>query len=74
VLDPVAFPAQGLPDVDDEPGGLSPGQLATLPSAAVGAGGCAGLSVAIYDPAQDRDRSAARRVVELVRAVAAALT
>ncbi len=73
VLDPVAFPAQGLPDVDDEPGGLSPGQLATLLSAAVGAGGCAGLSVAIYDPAQDRDRSAARHVVELVRAVAAAL-
>jgi arginase len=74
VLDPVAFPAQGLPDVDDEPGGLSPGQLATLLSAAVGAGGCAGLSLAIYDPAQDRDRSAARHVVELVRAVAAALT
>jgi len=70
VLDPMEFPAQGLPDVADEPGGLTRTQLAALLSAATGAGGCAGLSMAIYDPDQDPDRSGARYIVELVGAVA----
>jgi arginase len=73
VLDPVAFPAQGLPDVDDDPGGLSPAQLTTALTAAAAGGGCAGFSVAIYDPDQDPDRSGARQVVDLVGAVAAVL-
>jgi arginase len=73
VLDPVEFPAQGLPDVADDPGGLTGAQLATLLSTAAGAGGCAGLSLAIYDPDQDPDRSGARTVVELIRTIAPAL-
>jgi arginase len=73
VLDPDEFPAQGLPDVADEPGGLTRAQLASLLSAAAGAGGCAGLSLAIYDPDQDPDRSGARAVVDLAAAVAASL-
>jgi arginase len=73
VLDPVEFPAQGLPDVADDPGGLTGAQLATLLSTAAAAGGCAGLSLAIYDPDQDPDRSGARTVVELIRTIAPAL-
>lgn len=73
VLDPVEFPAQGLPDVEDEPGGLTWEQLTELLVAAVGAGGCLGLSLAIYDPEQDPDRAGARRIVGLVGEVAAAL-
>jgi arginase len=73
VLDPVVFPAQGLPGVADAPGGLSPAQLAAVLTAAVAGGGCGGFSVAIYDPDQDPDRSGARQVVDLVGAVAAVL-
>jgi arginase len=74
VLDPEEFPAQGLPDVPDDPGGLTRAHLATLLAAATGAGGCAGLSVAIYDPDQDSDGSNARQVVDLIRAAASALS
>ena len=73
VLDPAEFPAQGLPDFPDDPGGISRTQLAALLAAATGAGGCAGLSLAIYDPDQDPDGSGARDVVELVGAFASAL-
>lgn len=73
VLDPEEFPAQGVPGVADEPGGLTRAQLAALLLAATGEGGCAGLSVAIYDPDQDPDGSGARAVVELVRTIAPSL-
>ncbi|MDT7581299.1 MAG: arginase, partial [Pseudonocardiales bacterium] len=73
VLDPVEFPAQGLPDVADEPGGLTRAQLAALLLGATGEGGCAGLSVAIYDPDQDPDGSGARAVVDLIRTIAPTL-
>ncbi|HZG91378.1 MAG TPA: arginase family protein, partial [Pseudonocardia sp.] len=63
VVDPVAFPAQGLPDVEDIPGGLGWDQLSALLRAAVGAGGCRGLSLVIYDPDQDPDGTDARRIV-----------
>lgn len=71
VLDPVEFPAQGLPEFDDIPGGLSWDQLTDLLRAAVGTGGCLGWSAVIYDPDQDPDGAAARRITELVGAVAA---
>ena len=71
MLDPVDFPAQGLPEFDDIPGGLSWDQLADLLRAAVRTGGCLGWSLVIYDPDQDPDGSAARRITELVGAVAA---
>ena len=70
VLDPVEFAAQGLPDVDDEPGGLTWRQLTDLLIAAVETGGCLGCSLAIYDPDQDPDRTGARRIVELVGQIA----
>ncbi|MGY1704347.1 arginase family protein [Geodermatophilus sp. SYSU D00697] len=73
VLDPVEFPAQGLPDVPDDPGGLTWPQLTDLLLAALGVPGCAGWSLAIYDPEQDPDGSGARRIVELAGRVAAAL-
>jgi arginase len=71
VLDPVDFPAQGLPGSDDIPGGLSWAQLTDLLRVAVRTGGCLGWSLVIYDPDQDPDGSAARRIIELVGAVAA---
>jgi arginase len=74
VLDPVAFPAQGLPGIDDEPGGLSWSQLTQLLIAAVGAGSCLGWSLAIYDPEQDASGAGARRITDLVRTVAATIT
>jgi arginase len=72
VLDPVEFPAQGLPDVPDEPGGLAWDQLTDLVRAMLGgAGKCIGASIAIYDPDQDPDASGAARIIEFVRAVLA---
>jgi arginase len=73
VLDPAQFPAQGLPDVPDEPGGLSWPQLTELLTAAVARGGCAGMSVVIYDPDQDPEGTDARRIVRLLDDVLAEL-
>jgi arginase len=73
VLDPKEFRAQGLPDVEDEPGGLTWTQLTELLTATVELGGCVGWSVVIYDPEQDPHRSEARRIVELVRRVSGSL-
>ena len=70
VLDPLHFEAQGLPDVDDEPGGLTWCQLTDLLVAAVETGGCLGWSLAIYDPDQDPHRTGARQIVELVAQIA----
>ncbi|MBE2315065.1 arginase family protein [Solirubrobacter sp. CPCC 204708] len=66
VLDPVEFPAQGLPDVPDEPGGLTWPQLTELLQGALAHGGCVGMSAVIYDPDQDPDGSDARRIVRLL--------
>lgn len=73
VLDPVEFASQGLPEVEDDPGGLTWAQLTTLLVAAVQAGGCLGWSLVIYDPEQDADRADARRIVKLVSDVTTAL-
>lgn len=66
VLDPVVFSAQGLPDYPDEPGGLDMAQLKAVLGGAVRAGDCVGMSVTIYDPAQDPDRSDAEAVIGLI--------
>ena len=71
VLDPVVFPAQGLPGVPDEPGGLTVEQLTALVTTAVAMPGCAGWSLAIYDPDQDADGSGTRALVGLARQVSA---
>jgi arginase len=73
VLDPVEFPAQGIPGVADDPLGLTWAQLTGLLTAAVAAGGCVGWSLAIYDPDQDPDRSSAASILALVSAVTSAL-
>jgi arginase len=70
VLDPVHFGAQGLPDVDDEPGGLTWPQLTDTLTAAVETGGCLGWSLAIYDPDQDPERTGAGQIVEMVGRIA----
>jgi arginase len=70
VLDPVEFPAQGLPDVDDEPGGLTWDQLTDLVSALfTGVASCVGGSLAIYDPEQDPDGAEAAQIVAFIRNV-----
>lgn len=74
VLDPVEFPAQGLPGVPDEPGGLTWRQLTALVLAMAGIGGCVGASLAIYDPDQDADGADASRIVGFVRDVLPAAT
>lgn len=73
VLDPSVFSAQGLPGVEDEPGGLTWDQLTQALSAAVSSGDCVGMSMAIYDPDQDPDRSQAQRITSLLAEIAAAL-
>ena len=68
VLDPVEFPAQGLPDVEDEPGGLTWDQLTDLVVSLFGSPAhCVGASLAIYDPDQDHDRADANKIIEFVR-------
>ncbi len=67
VLDPVEFRAQGLPDVEDEPGGLTWPQLTDLVRAFLDTGACVGFSIAIYDPDQDPDRTDATNIVDFVR-------
>jgi arginase len=70
VLDPVEFGAQGLPDVDDEPGGLTWDELTDLVSALfTGAASCVGGSLAIYDPDQDPNGSDAAQIVAFIRNV-----
>ncbi|TFV55175.1 arginase family protein [Mycobacterium sp. PS03-16] len=67
VLDPREFAAQGLPDVPDEPGGLTWAQLSELADVVLRSGGCAGLSMVIYDPDQDPAGVDAARIVGFVR-------
>jgi arginase len=64
------FAARGAPGEPSMPGGLSWAELTALVAAALGAGGCRGWSLVIYNPDLDPDGSAARRIVRLVRDVA----
>jgi arginase len=69
VLDHLEFPAQGLPDVEDEPGGLTWDQLTDLVRAMLDSGSCVGASIAIYDPDQDEDGAGAGQIVTFVRTI-----
>jgi arginase len=73
VLDPVVFPAQGLPGVPDEPGGLTWPGLGDLVGAALTVPGCIGMSVAIYDPEQDPGGAGASEVVRFLGTTVAVL-
>ena len=70
VLDPVEFPSQGLPGVEDAPGGLTWPHLTELAGAAASMIGCRGLSLTIYDPDQDSDLSDAAQIVKLAAVIA----
>jgi arginase len=72
VLAQSIFTAGRVPDDEDEPGGLDWTQLTELTAAALACGGCAGWSIAIYDPEQDPDGTEARRIVRYVADVAGA--
>ncbi len=68
VLDPAEFSAQGLPGVEDEPGGLTWDQLTDLVVSLFGSPAhCVGASLAIYDPDQDDDNADAGKIVAFVR-------
>jgi arginase len=62
--------AQRVPGDEDAPGGLTWPQLTAALAAALGAGGCRGWSISIYDPDQDPQGDDARRIVQLVRDLA----
>ena len=67
VLNPAVMPAVDSP----EPGGLMPGELISFLAPLVGHPRALGLSLTIYDPALDPDRSCARRLVSLLEALLA---
>lgn len=67
------FTAGRVPDDEDEPGGLDWQQLTELTRTAFECGGCAGWSIAIYDPEQDPDGTEARRIVQYVTDAAGSL-
>lgn len=70
VLDPAALPATLVPgETEQEPGGLSWDELAHLMTTAASAGGCRGLSIAIYDPEQDSASDYPARIVSLIHDV-----
>ena len=73
VLAQDVFTAGRVPDDEDEPGGLDWPQLTELTAAALACGGCAGWSIAIYDPEQDPGGTEARRIVRYVTDVAGSL-
>lgn len=67
VLNPLAMPAVESP----EPGGPMPPQLLTLLAPLVADPRALGLSLSVYDPALDPDRSGARQLVNLLTALLA---
>ena len=70
VLDEQDFSARGAPGEPALSGGLTWPQLTDVALTALGAGGCRGCSVAIYNPDLDSDGSQARRIVQFVAGIA----
>lgn len=67
VINPLAMPAVDSP----EPEGPTPGELVRLLTPLVRHPRAVGLSLTIYDPALDPDRSCARRLVNILEALLA---
>jgi arginase len=67
VLDPAFMSAVDSP----EPGGLQPDELVSLVAPLVHHPQALGLSLAVYDPALDPDRSCARQLIRLLEALLA---
>lgn len=61
--------AHGLPDTDypDEPGGLRWYELTAVLTGSIATGDCIGMSVTIYDPDQDPERTDAHGIVRVIR-------
>jgi len=70
VLDERDFSARGAPGEIPLAGGLTWQQLEGVVRAALRAGGCRGMSIVIYNPDLDADRSQARRIVQFVADIA----
>jgi arginase len=73
VLDERDFSARGAPGELPLAGGLTWQHLEEVVRAALRTGGCRGLSLVIYNPELDADRSQARRIVQFVADIAADL-
>jgi arginase len=67
VLNPIVMPAVDSP----EPGGPMPAEIVDLLAPLVRHPRALGLSLTLYDPALDPDRSCARRLVGLLAALLA---
>ena len=70
VLDEQGFSAHGAPGEIPLTGGLTWQHLEEVVRAALRTGGCRGLSLVIYNPELDADRSQARRIVRFVADIA----
>ena len=70
VLDERDFSARGAPGEVPLAGGLTWQHLEEVVRAALRTGGCRGLSLVIYNPDLDADRSQARRIVQFVADIA----
>ena len=70
VLDERGFSARGAPGEASLVGGLTWQHLEEVVRGALRAGGCRGLSLVIYNPDLDPDRSQARRIVQFVADIA----
>jgi arginase len=70
VLAQDALGSSRVPGDADAGGGLTWPELGEALTAALAVGGCRGWSIAIYDPDQDPGGGDARRIVQLVRALA----
>ena len=70
VLDERDFSARGAPGELPLVGGLTWQHLEEVVRAALRTGGCRGLSLVIYNPELDADRSQARRIVQFVADIA----
>ena len=70
VLDERDFSARGAPGEIALVGGLTWQHLKEVVRAALRTGGCRGLSLVIYNPELDADRSQARRIVQFVADIA----
>jgi len=70
VLDEREFSARGAPGEVQLAGGLTWTHLEEVVRTALRSGGCRGLSLVIYNPELDADRSQARLIVQFVAAIA----
>jgi arginase len=70
VLDEQDFSARGAPGEIRLAGGLTWQHLEEVVRAALRAGGCRGMSLVIYNPDLDADRSQARRIVQFLADIA----